>query len=477
MSSYIQVELDAFNTFPLIARATGLPVEIVSHGMLSLWAHCYRHKVEEVRPLELRGLFGPCKDLAEVLEAFNFVEPMPNGSLRVRGVGRYERVNEARREAGRKGGLKSAATRQALQRNNKGRFLPASTEATPKQTLRPATDETEAEGTTVAVATPKHELPLARDFATATVGDGVLPSSPKQTLGADPSKPLATLASGLGLTQALEPRGKTLSLSEPKRESFFAGGRATPTAPPVDLSAERPHIPKPPPEWPTHECENAGLAWYDRLREARPMGHAWTVDDAKRVAMEFPAEFGEAVSRMCEASKPWVGYRTDLVSWLRRECQFVEAERSDRAKREAKKRQAEVAPGDRYTPRYRPEPGATPPVFERSPPNTSPEPKGAITPDATWDAVWAAAAASMKGPGYLDRDEHAECIAPLTALGVSHAGELVLAAATPEFRQATLDGLWGSFVVPAVERELERRKLPQSPLRITAQGTKARGAA
>lgn len=68
--SYIQVELDAFNAFPLVARATGLSVEVVSHGLLSVWAHCYRAKVDRLRLVELRGFFGPCPDLVEWMMGF-----------------------------------------------------------------------------------------------------------------------------------------------------------------------------------------------------------------------------------------------------------------------------------------------------------------------------------------------------------------------------------------------------------------------
>jgi hypothetical protein len=98
--SYIAVDLDAFNRVPYVAQASSLAPERVTHGLVSLWAYCFREKVEHVSRVHVRGFFGG--DACDALEAFGFLENVGEGSFRVKGADRYLRVAKARSEGGKK---------------------------------------------------------------------------------------------------------------------------------------------------------------------------------------------------------------------------------------------------------------------------------------------------------------------------------------------------------------------------------------
>ena len=102
MSSYIAFDLDALNVVPDVASACGLPAGDVAHGLLKLWAWCFRHKTDVVTEIHLAGFFG--KPSASALEAFGFLE-RTGSSWRVKGASRYLRVADGRR----RGGLASKA--------------------------------------------------------------------------------------------------------------------------------------------------------------------------------------------------------------------------------------------------------------------------------------------------------------------------------------------------------------------------------
>lgn len=104
--SFIAFDLDALNAVPSVAAAGGVQPGTVSHGLLHLWAHCFRHEVDVVTEVHLKGFFGV--DLVVPLEVFGFLERVDAG-FRVRGADRYLRVKEAQREGGRKGRAKSTS--------------------------------------------------------------------------------------------------------------------------------------------------------------------------------------------------------------------------------------------------------------------------------------------------------------------------------------------------------------------------------
>lgn len=116
--SYIAFDLDALNVARDVGAAAGIPEERVTHGLLRMWAWCFREKVEQVTTTHVLGFFGT--DACAALAAFGFLESGGNSSWRVRGAGRYLRVAEGRSKGGQAakgnlipGGPKRSASRES----------------------------------------------------------------------------------------------------------------------------------------------------------------------------------------------------------------------------------------------------------------------------------------------------------------------------------------------------------------------------
>lgn len=102
---YVQVELDAlYKKAPLVASALGLQHREAVGGLVLMWAHIYSGG-GAVTPFYLRTFFGVDGHLvAEALVELGFIEASgTDGQWRVKGAGRYTRLTELRREAGRAG--------------------------------------------------------------------------------------------------------------------------------------------------------------------------------------------------------------------------------------------------------------------------------------------------------------------------------------------------------------------------------------
>jgi len=114
VSSYIAFELDALNVVPSVAAAAGMRPSDVSHGLLMMWAWCFRESAERVTAVHVRGFFGT--DCCDALTAFGFLKPDSDGFV-VRGADRYRRVSEARSAGGKKasGNLKRGTQRPTTQ--------------------------------------------------------------------------------------------------------------------------------------------------------------------------------------------------------------------------------------------------------------------------------------------------------------------------------------------------------------------------
>lgn len=97
---YIAFDLDALNVVPQVADASGLSPPAVTHGLVNLWAYCFRAGTDIVSTTHVRGFFGGV-DAAEALVAFKFLE-LTNAGFRVKGADRYLRVREARSAGGKK---------------------------------------------------------------------------------------------------------------------------------------------------------------------------------------------------------------------------------------------------------------------------------------------------------------------------------------------------------------------------------------
>ena len=103
--AYIAFDLDALNIVPDVAAAAGITPGAVAHGLLKLWAWCFREEVEVVSEVHLKGFFGV--DLGPSLEAFGFLARVDLG-WRVRGAARYLKIKAAQRDGGRKGRARSS---------------------------------------------------------------------------------------------------------------------------------------------------------------------------------------------------------------------------------------------------------------------------------------------------------------------------------------------------------------------------------
>jgi hypothetical protein len=96
---YIAFDLDALNQVPNVARACRMEDERITHGLVQLWAYCFREGTDRITRIHLLGFFGA--DAADALAAFGFLEPL-DGAFRVRGAERYLRIREARSAGGKK---------------------------------------------------------------------------------------------------------------------------------------------------------------------------------------------------------------------------------------------------------------------------------------------------------------------------------------------------------------------------------------
>lgn len=96
--SYIAFELDALNVARDVGAAASIAEERVTHGLLRMWAWCFREKTDTVEAIQVQGFFGVAAGPA--LVAFGFLEST-GSTYRVRGAERYLRVTEARQKAGK----------------------------------------------------------------------------------------------------------------------------------------------------------------------------------------------------------------------------------------------------------------------------------------------------------------------------------------------------------------------------------------
>lgn len=101
---YVQVELDALKKAALVSSALGIQIREAVGGLVLMWAHIYGGG-GAVTAFYLRTFFGvDGAVVAEALVELGFLEPSgDDGTWRVKGAGRYTRLAEIRREAGRAG--------------------------------------------------------------------------------------------------------------------------------------------------------------------------------------------------------------------------------------------------------------------------------------------------------------------------------------------------------------------------------------
>lgn len=271
-SSYIAFELDALNKAPQVATLAGIGAEWVTHGLVQMWAYCFRSKVDVVSAMQLKAFFGV--DAGVALEAFDFLEAVESG-WRVRGADRYLRLAKTRQaagKAGREAQLKAASEAVARADASKTRAKPPNDPVLPEQ-------KTASVGQTVEVEPESDTLP--------------------------------------GQKRALSP--STEASSSKKQSSQQPGARAhyEPVAETVD----------PPPD---PRVAAAMKRWHARLAALVPHG---AVDDASvlSVAADFSAEiFAAGVERHVDEGPAY--WCKTPIRFLRLRCEWA---RDDAAKRAA----------------------------------------------------------------------------------------------------------------------------------------------
>lgn len=100
--SWLQVELQAIELAPYVARASGCQEDAVLGGLLRLWRYAFSAKKAVLGALEVRGCFAveAGVDVLPALVEYDFLEQLETG-LRVRGAERYLRVSEGRSKGGK----------------------------------------------------------------------------------------------------------------------------------------------------------------------------------------------------------------------------------------------------------------------------------------------------------------------------------------------------------------------------------------
>ncbi len=133
--SYIAFDLDALNVSRDVGAAAGVPEERITHGLLRMWAWCFREKTDTVQAIQVQGFFGT--SAAPALVAFGFLAPAGGADFRVRGAERYLRVSEARSRGGKAaaGNLIPGGPKRSASRAPSRGSLSAPAEPQPSTTL------------------------------------------------------------------------------------------------------------------------------------------------------------------------------------------------------------------------------------------------------------------------------------------------------------------------------------------------------
>ena len=176
--SYIAFDLDALNVVPDVAAASGLTPGDVAHGLLRLWAWCFREEVELVSEVHLRGFFS-ADAAGPALEAFGFLERAGN-TWRVRGAQRYLRVKAAQREGGRKGRARSSSS--------VGQTTPPTSTPTSAPTSRSTSGSTSGSAQALTPST-EHRTPNVKEETSVELGSTGPAPIPAPTLELLPSPP------------------------------------------------------------------------------------------------------------------------------------------------------------------------------------------------------------------------------------------------------------------------------------------------
>ena len=159
-------------------------------------------------------------------------------------------------------------------------------------------------------------------------------------------------------------------------------------------------------------------------------GGAWGSDGGGGAGGGGGGGVVRAADRMAASAKPWVGRATDLIAWLRRECQYAAAEAEDARQRTLARRHGSAHPRERGAYR-RP---TTPTEHAELVAFKEPEPELVVGPDelrahhsiTPSPAVDAAHARLMALAGErLGAWDRSNVVAPVVPLGAAADGRMV----------------------------------------------------
>ena len=301
--SYIAFDLDALNVVESVAKAAGSTnADAVAHGLLKLWAWCFREGTDRVSDLHLSGFFG--RGTGPALQAFGFVESLDGETWRVRGADRYLKVREAQRLGGKKG-----------RDGQKARVDPRSTPGSTPGSTRSRPGVVGAENAPVGVET------AAAEGLSAEVELGV---DPWVDPGVDPGvDPKYTPGSTPALTPSTEHRINNKAL---------APRAGAPTHAPAPAHAHAPARVQEPPKPPPDPRVLIALArWQRRLTLLVPHG---MVDDdtVLGVAADFePSVFCRGVERHCDEDVQY--WAKNPIKYLRLRCGWAQDEAANKPRK------------------------------------------------------------------------------------------------------------------------------------------------
>lgn len=95
---YIAYDLNALESAPHVARASGISDDAAVAGNARLWAWCWKTKTNVVCAGHLIGFYGSHR-VAEAMVAFGFLEIVPDG-YRVKGADKYLRISKGKSKGG-----------------------------------------------------------------------------------------------------------------------------------------------------------------------------------------------------------------------------------------------------------------------------------------------------------------------------------------------------------------------------------------
>lgn len=305
---YIQFELDAAKKAPILASALGIQLREAMGGLALMWLHVYgAEKGDVVTGFFLRSFFGAAPDLVgEALVELGFAEQIDATTWRVRGAGRYTRLSDVRREAGRKGAAKT---------NGQRGEQPAIAAANGRQNAesvgkRSANGRQTGGASEPAEASHRPEQPFGKvDFAAANA---------RQKVGKNDGEAVLPRQKA-----ALDPRSEIRDLNTENEHTLSGDSELPPRARAYEPPAP---TPKPPPAPPPPKLVLESLArWQAAYGRMCPTGMI-PDESVLSVAADFtPDDFAAGVKAHCDETGRSFWTRTPL-RYLRYRCEWARGE-------------------------------------------------------------------------------------------------------------------------------------------------------